>query len=343
MAEPLGPIYDAMRSVPERPLSAEAELDGALKGAREPFVIRGLARHWPLVLAAEQGAGAARDYLLRFARARPFAFSAAGPEARGRLHYGDDLAVNFHTASAPLEQIFAAMERAEKAAPGGTLYLGSIDIAAHFDGLDTENNLMLGDRDPLASIWIGTAAQIAAHNDFPDNLAVCAAGRRRFTLFPPEQFANLYLGPLDNTPAGRAVTMVDFDAPNWARFPRFAEAVRAGWTVELNAGDAIFIPSSWWHQVEGLAPFNILINYWWRDTPAWLGQPQDALNHAILAIRDLPEHEKNIWKQMFDHYVFDESGKAAEHLPEEKGGILDRLTAETAGRLRGFLLRALSR
>ena len=189
----------------------------------------------------------------------------------------------------------------------------------------------------------GNRTRIAAHNDFPDNLACVAAGRRRFTLLPRDQFRNLYLGPVDNTPAGRAVSMVDFHNPDLAAHPRFTEAVAHAQVAELDAGDAIHIPSMWWHHVEGLEPFNILLNYWWRDTPRWLGQPQDALNHAMMAIRDLPADEKAHWRDLFDHYVFGSPATAAAHIPEHARSILDPLTAETAGRIRGFLLRALSK
>ena len=189
---------------------------------------------------------------------------------------------------------------------------------------------------------MGTATRIAAHNDFPHNLACCVVGRRRFTLFPPEQFANLYLGPIDNTPAGRAVSMVDFAAPDFDAHPRFAEALRHAQVAELDAGDAVYIPSLWWHHVEGLSPFNALVNYWWRDTPRYLGQPQDALNHAIMAVRDLPAEEREVWRRLFDYYVFDNGPEVTAHIPEGARGVLDSLDAAAAGRLRAFLLRALS-
>ena len=77
--------------------------------------------------------------------------------------------------------------------------------------------------------------------------------------------------------------------------------------------------------------------------PRFLAQPQDALNHALLAIRDLPEAEKQLWRQMFDHYVFSDPADAAEHIPERARGILAPLDAESAGRIRANLLRSLSR
>lgn len=342
MADRDGPIYDRLDRVPEREWSG-AGLNSLLDDAREPFVLRGLVAGWPLVAAAKRSARDVRRYLVDHARDRPFMVSIGPPGHDGRLFYDHDMAMNFRSGTGKLADIFAGIDKGEQLGDIRTVYLASIDIPTHFDGLDEANPVDLGARDPLKSIWIGTRTRIAAHNDFPDNLACCAAGRRRFTLFPPDQFRNLYLGPIDHTPAGRVVSMVDFDAPDLAAYPRFVEAMAHALTVELEPGDAIFIPSMWWHHVEGLADFNILVNYWWRRTPAWLGQPQEALNHAILAIRDLPPEDKAIWRDLFDHYVFENDGGVTDHIPESARSILAPLTPETAGRLRAFLLRTLSR
>jgi hypothetical protein len=328
--------------VPEREWR-DAGLDALLDGAREPFVLRGLVADWPLVAAGRTSAEAARRHLLDHARDRAFKVSIGPPGHDGRLFYDADMAMNFRTGTGKLADIFAGLAKGEELGDIRTVYLASIDIPTHFDGLDTANPIDLGARDPLKSIWIGTRTRIAAHNDYPDNLACCAAGRRRFALFPPDQFGNLYLGPIDNTPAGRTVSMVDFAAPDLAAYPRFAEAMAHAQTAELEPGDAIFIPSMWWHHVEARADFNILVNYWWRRTPAWFGQPQEALNHAILAIRDMADEDKAIWRDLFDHYVFDNDGRATDHIPEPARGVLAPLTPESAGRLRAFLLRTLSR
>ena len=74
-------------------------------------------------------------------------------------------------------------------------------------------------------LWIGNAAKVATHNDPIDNVAVVAAGRRRFTLFPPSAEADLYMGPHDPTPAGARISMVHVTAPDLDRFPRFAPAL----------------------------------------------------------------------------------------------------------------------
>jgi hypothetical protein len=334
----------------EAPLAAVAEvavpaveLDERLREAKTPFVVRGLVSDWPLVKAGLESSAAARAYLLDHQRDRAFTVNIGEPGSGDRLFYDETMGMNFRTGRAALTEIFAGIDANEGKRDAPAIYLSSIDVNAYFEGLHEANHVDLGDREPIESIWIGTRTRIAAHNDFPNNLACCAVGRRRFTLFPPDQFANLYVGPLDHTPAGRPVSMVDLRDPDFDAFPRFRDALTSAQVAELEPGDAIFIPSMWWHHVEALEPFNVLVNYWWRDTPRYLGQPQDALNHALLAIRDLPEDEKALWKALFEHYVFGDAAAAAEHIPEGKRGILDPLDAEAAGRIRANLLRSLSR
>lgn len=343
MAEADPGIFAGVAAIPEVEVADSAGLDARLRAADGPFVVRGLAGGWPLVAAGRKSGRDARDYLLRRRRDVAFTVSVGAPGSDGRMFYDEAMGMNFRTLRAKLPEIFAQIDASEGKADAHPVYLASIDMHEFFDGLHEDNHIDLGDRQSLASIWIGTPTRIAAHNDFPDNLACVAVGRRRFTLFPPGQFRNLYLGPVDNTPAGRAVSMVDFHDPDFERFPRFREALAHAMVTELGPGDAIHIPSLWWHHIEGLAPFNVLVNYWWRDTPRWLGQPQDALNHAMMAIRDLPEDEKRHWRDLFDHYVFANGDDVVAHIPEEGRSILAPLTAESAARIRAFLLRQLSR
>ncbi|MBB3859604.1 hypothetical protein GGQ88_000844 [Novosphingobium hassiacum] len=319
-----------------------AGLDAAIAGADRPFVARGLVADWPLVQAAQRSARDARAHLLAHARDRDFAVSMGSPQSGGRLFYDADMQMNFRMGHGRLDKIFAGFDAAENRAEVPTVYLASIDIEQFFDGLSSANPIPLSARDAIASIWIGTPTRIAAHNDFPDNLACCAVGKRRFTLFPPDQFRNLYLGPIDNTPAGRAVSMVDLAAPDLAAYPRFAQALSTALVADLEPGDALYIPSLWYHHVEASAPFNVLVNYWWRDSPRFLGQPQNALNHAILAIRDLPEEQREIWRAMFEHYVFSGGAEAAEHIPDAAQGVLAPFDAQSAGRMHAFLLRSFS-
>ena len=321
-----------------------SELDGHLKCASTPFIIRGIADGWPLVRAGiEEGGAGARAYLLRHARDRRFDVNIGEPGRGGRLFYDEQMAMNFRMGKASLADIFAGIDANTDKPDAPLIYLSSLTIDDYFEDLQKKNRIDLRDRRTRDSIWIGTRTEIAAHNDVPDNLAVCAVGRRRFTLFPPEAFGDLYLGPLENTPAGRAVSMVDFSNPDFERHPRFSHALEQAEIAELAPGDALFIPSMWYHHVQALDSFNVLVNYWWRETPPFLGDPEHALFHAILAVRDLPESKRARWKALFDHYVFSGGGEASAHLPEGSRGILDPLNAETAGRLRAFLLRGLSR
>ena len=334
-------LFDSLARIPEVRISDAAALDAQLKAADRPFVVRGLVKDWPLVEAGRRSFREAREYLLQKRRDTKFVVSVGEPQSDGRLFYTDDMRMNFRTLSGKLPEIFAQIDAIEGRADAPPVYLASINIQQFFNGLHEANHVDLGEREAMANIWMGTRTRIAAHNDTPHNLACVAVGRRRFTLFPREQFRNLHLGPLDNTPAGRAISMVDFHAPDFERFPRFREALDHAQSVEMEAGDALYIPPLWWHHVEGLDVFNVLVNYWWRTTPRWLGQPQDALNMAIMAIRELPEDERHYWRDLFDYYIFNNGSEVVDHIPQEGRSILAPLTPESAARIRGFLLKQL--
>lgn len=343
MAEADSGILQGLAQVREVEAVDAAALDALLREATAPFIVRGLVKHWPLVRAGLESGRAARDYLLRHRRDAQFTVAVGAPGSDGRLFYDAAMGMNFRTLRAKLPEIFAKIDADEGDPAAPPIYLASIDVHDFFQGLHEANHVALGERRCLASIWIGTRTRIAAHNDFPANLACVAAGRRRFTLFPPEQFRNLYLGPVDNTPAGRAISMVDFRAPDFAAHPKFRVALDHAQVAEMEPGDALHIPSMWYHHVEGLEPFNVLVNYWWREVPMWLGQPQDALNHAMLSVRDLAPEQKAHWRELFDHYVFDADASVTAHIPEGGRGILDPMTPEAASRIRSYLLRQLGR
>src|SRR3546814_4821923 len=45
-----------------------------------------------------------------------------------------------------------------------TIYIGSTTIDTYLPGLRAENDLDLGDRDPLASVWIGNRSRVPAQD-----------------------------------------------------------------------------------------------------------------------------------------------------------------------------------
>ena len=312
--------------------------------SEQPFVLRGLVADWPAVKAGAQSSLAMVDYLRSHDRGASVIVWRGAPEIGGRFFYNHDMSgFNFRAEHCRFDQVLDRLVETTDEAVCESLYVGSTTVDTCLPGFAENNSLDLGKRDPLASIWIGNRTRIAAHHDLPDNLACVVAGRRRFTLFPPEQLGNLYIGPLDFTPAGQAISMVDMAAPDYQRFPRFAAAMEAAQVVELNAGDALFIPSLWWHQVESLDSLNVLVNYWWRDTPSFMDSPMNALMLSLMTLRDLPPAQRRAWANMFRHYVFEADQTTAAHIPEQARGVLATIQADTARALRAKLLRNLNR
>lgn len=310
----------------------------------EPLVLRGLVRDWPLVRAGLDSAEAAADYLRGFYRGAPVVAMVAPAEVRGRFFYDATLeGFNFQRVQARLDELMGEMLRLRGQPGVPAIYVGATAADSCLPGWREANPIGLEAQQALASVWIGTPSRVSAHYDVPDNLACVAVGRRRFTLFPPEQLANLYVGPLDRTPAGQAVSLVDFSAPDFERHPRFARALEQVRVVELDPGDALFLPSLWWHHVEALSDFNVLVNYWWRGAGAMLESPNNALMLAMMSLRDLPPAQRRAWQEIFRHYVFESGDETIAHIPEAARGVLAPLDDAALQALRAQLLSRLGR
>jgi hypothetical protein len=332
----------APAAIAEVTAPASPEAFATLRAEARPVVVRGLAAEWPAVAAAQAGDEAIVAYLCREPASRPVGAIAAAPSEGGRFFYTEDLSrLNFVRGQGHLATFLQDLLRAAPMPQPPAMAVQSEDIASLLPRFAAESRLdLLPGVAPR--IWIGNRIQVATHYDAKENVACCVAGRRRFTLYPPDQIAGLYPGPFELTPAGTPVSMVDPSAPDLARYPRYAEAARHATTATLEPGDAIYIPYGWWHGVESLDPVSILVNYWWAPgQPAAIGSPYDGLLHAMLAFKHLPADQRAVWRQMLDYYVFEADGDPAAHLPGHAKGILGPPTPEQFAQMRELIRQAL--
>lgn len=263
----MDPKRVAICPIPERQAPTTDEFRGTIIPSGQPVVLRRLVGDWPLVDAASDGADICASLLSHFASDVPVEILCAEPKEEGRFHYAaDGHSLNFVRGRASLSVFLAALREQSVAERPFALVVQGLPAERHVPGFAASHPMPLVPEGTEPRLWIGNAAKVATHNDPVDNIAVVVAGRRRFTLFPPESVDNLYMGPDHPTPAGTPVSMVHVTAPDFERYPRFAEAMKVAQVAELTPGDAIFIPRDWYHHVEALERFNMLVNYWWQGT-----------------------------------------------------------------------------
>ena len=306
----------------------------------EPVVLRGLVRHWPAAQAASPAAF--RDYAARFDAGGEVEAFFGDPIIAGKYYYKDDLAgFNFTRRKMRFGVALDTAIRHLDEPGSQSVYIGSVPVNTYLPDFAAENPMPLLPPSVEPRIWLGHASTVSFHYDTVDNLACVIAGTRRFTLYSPLLIDSLYVGPIDNTMAGQPVSLAASSLPDAAKYPKF-EAVRdQALSAELGPGDAIYMPKLWWHQVEGLSPFNGLVNYWWDGFSAGPDAPNTALLLSMITVSERPEAERRAWKALFDHYVFREQGHPLAHLPAERHGLLGPLK-ENYGKIRArvmYLLR----
>ncbi len=311
--------------------------------ANEPVVLRGLCGDWPSVTAGGRSGQAAMGYLRTFDKGVAVEYLSAAPEVKGEFFYGDTLRTrNFQKGLAPLAQILDRLLAETETWPPA-LYIQSTPIDAILPGFSEQNANPLLPATTRPRIWIGNAVRVQTHYDLSDNIAVVVAGQRRFTLFPPDQLPNLYVGPFEQTLAGSPVSLADIETPDFQQFPKLRDALAAGQCAELEPGDAIYIPYGWWHHVRSLSALNVLVNYWWNEAPRHLQAPYGALLHAMLLVRDMPARQRAVWKTMFEHFVFRENGNPGAHIDWSDLGAMAELTPDQHRQALEQLARGLER
>lgn len=115
------------------------------------------------------------------------------------------------------------------------------------------------------TIWIGSDGNISPlHYDAMDNLFAQVSGRKRFLLFDPQQTSSLY--PFSAHSKIPHLSQINVDNPDFEKFPNFQKARYSECIIE--AGEILFIPVFWWHQVYSLEnpnnELNISVNFWYK-------------------------------------------------------------------------------
>jgi hypothetical protein len=312
--------------------------------AQEPVVLRGAVADWPAVRAGRESPQAMANYLRALDNGTPTDTMVGAPSIGGHFFYNDDLTgYNFERRplriAEALERLMQLLDQPDPEA----VYVGSVPTPRNFPAFTRDNAMPLLDPGIVPRVWFCNRVTVQTHYDISSNMACVVAGKRRFTLFPPEQVVNLYVGPVEFTLAGQPISLVKLENPDFERFPLYREALAAAQGADLEPGDALFIPYMWWHHVQSRDRFNVLVNYWWEETPQWQGSPFEALLHGILSVKNLSPRKRAIWHNMFQHYVFQENGDPVAHLTQRQRGIQGNPSPRLAEIIRQQLIHVMSR
>lgn len=324
-----------MRAIPEFSGITPDQFQNEIYPKALPAVLRGFVAHWPSVALAMQSTDHIVSYLKGLDCGRSVELLEASAQIKGRFFYSDDFTgTNF---SRTPYSLGAGIDRIAAAGDAACNIQSSLidDVMPQFA---SQNSVTFLSPSIRPRIWIGNKVTVQTHFDLSQNIACVVAGRRKFTLYPPEQVRNLYMGPIERSLAGTPVSLVQPDDVDYKKYPRFKLAEEAALSTELGPGDAIFIPYFWWHHVRSLGAFNVLVNYWWNEYDVY-GSPMDAFLHLILTVKSLPPSMKAPWKEMLDEFVFGDSEEAVSHIPQQVRGGLGHPTPQDRSSLWHVLAR----
>ena len=319
-----------------------AVFENEIVPANQPAVMRGLLRDWPAVQAGCHSAARVVDYFKRFDAERTITAMVGPPAIKGRFFYSDDFkGFNFESKEVPFSTALDTFISLVDASQPPAIALQALDVPDIMPSFVAENTMPLLGTETTPRIWINNRTVIAPHFDNNHNIACVVGGSRRFTVFPPEQASNLYIGPLLKTPGGTPISTVDLRDPDYTKFPRFRQAIESAQEAVLEPGDAIYIPILWWHGVESLDPLNVLVNYWWNDATAAHHKPILGLIHSMALMSGMPAEQREVWRNFFDYFAFQTDGDPGAHLPSDLRDVMGNLSSADRDQVIAFIAERL--
>jgi hypothetical protein len=261
----------------ERVAAADVDLNEIIAGNR-PVVICGLTDRLGLPLVPDL------DGLRRLAETNTTTFTVKSHSAEAPyfLYVGDYGAELVGTREMTLATFLDSMFGDASGDPDTCTYrlFGINDLDGDIGTIiDTMSAGLAGltDRAPeraASGIWIGSSGAVTPlHHDAWTGLLFQMTGSKRVLMFPPTERPNLYFTSPFAAKDRWSMLPGRSDDADPAGFPRFARA--NGFEAQLDAGDVLFIPAFWSHEIEALEA-NISIPFRFGTRPV------DQLNPGFL-------------------------------------------------------------
>lgn len=172
----------------------------------------------------------------------------------------------------------------------------------------------------VIGFWLspeGTRSWLHYDSGGVHNLNVQIMGRKRVTLFSPNELHRLYPFPLRSSRAFN-FSRVNVEEPDYTKYPLFADA--AHMEGVLGPGDCLFLPAFWFHTFKGEGELNSNINFWWASEhpePSVTALRSALLNYLVPEIQSYARNH-------------DTSNGAPGGIPPEVLGFADRLEQRIA-------------
>ncbi|CAN6462922.1 unnamed protein product [Victoria cruziana] len=148
------------------------------------------------------------------------------------------------------------------------------------------------------NFWMNnTVSRSSGHYDPHHNLLCIVTGRKQVSLWPPSATPFLYPMPLYGESSNHSA--IDVEHPDLSVHPRAKFSSNYSQIVTLSAGDALFIPEGWFHQVD-TDDLTIAINFWWQsDIMSTMVEHMDPFYFRIILRRLMDKEMERVLNESF--------------------------------------------